>query len=326
MGNATAWVEPNAWSVVVPTNRPEKLSSFLEAWGPYFSALNAHLIVVHDAPEVPDWAADVSAEHHAWNTIGLEHGARRTDMVRSWGIYRAWKHGSSFTLTLDDDVLPRGFSLFREYEAVFENGAPLSPYLNVGCLTSYGKPLRGFPFADRSPVEVAVQYGGWDGVLDYDAPTQLAGVPDDRRFVRAVLPVPHGIPVTGCIMNCAWRTRYAPIMWQLPLIDGKFNRFGDIWSGLFQKRTLDHHGSAMVVNGKATVLHNRASDPIANLEREAPGIPVNETLWRSLTVEGDSLVDRYRSVTNSAAHHFRRFDSTYADTFLDARDEWLGLF
>jgi hypothetical protein len=180
---------------------------------------------------------------------------------------------------------------------------------------------------------VAVQYGGWDGVLDYDAPTQLAGASLNEVFHPVVVPVPRGAAVTGCIMNAAWRTEYAPIMWQLPLYSGRFNRFGDIWAGLFAKKTLDAEGAVMVINGEATVRHERASDPVANLEREAPGIPVNEGLWAALSSEygwpvDDSLarVEIYRRVTDNAHRHLKTVDHDYAQHFLAARDEWLRLY
>lgn len=287
---------------------------------------DAHVITVHDAQSVPDWAGEFSGSHQAWDTIGLKHHAKQADMVRSWGFFKAHQQGFEFTLTLDDDVRPAyGIDILAQYERVFQTGAPCSPYLNVGALTTYGKPLRGFPYKDRAPAEVAVQYGGWDGVLDYDAPTQLGGVNDHEKFSSVVLPIPRGNPVTGCIMNCAFQTRYAPIMWQLPLLDGKYNRFGDIWSGLFQKKTLDVIGAVMVVNGKAKVRHVRASDPLANLEREAPGIPFNENLWEALWSEpaDTPMMEVYRSVTNSASTHF---PSAYSKHFLEARDEWLALF
>ena len=108
-------------------------------------------------------------------------------------------------------------------------------------------------------------------------------------------------------------------------MDGCYNRFGDIWSGLFQKRTLDVCGQVMVVNGKASVIHRRASDPIANLERETPGVRLNETLWETLsqTVSEGTVVDVYRAVTDLAATHFER---PYRTVFTEARDEWLALF
>jgi hypothetical protein len=314
-----------SWSVVVPTNRPEQFLQFLQAWQALFEKHSVYLICVQDNPghfddlltNITDYG--IEGEVHHWGTIKAHYVPRRTDMVRSWGIYRAWRFGSTYTLTLDDDVRPDG-DLFAAYERVFEAGAVCSPYLDVGSLTSYGKPLRGFPYKDRALKEVVVQYGGWEGVLDYDAPTQLAGVNEFEEFHPVVLPVPHGVPVTGCIMNAAWRTEYAEIMWQLPLYAEKFNRFGDIWAGLFAKKTLDAMGKVMVVNGAATVRHERASDPLKNLDREAPGIPVNEDLWANL--EGHD----YQSVLDSAQWFFKRHNHEYALHFSKASQEWVRLF
>ena len=318
----------NNWAVVVPTNRPDRFADFISSWGHVFKRHNVYLIVVQDLPEHNPEIADaiqgrgIAHEMHDWGTITAKHIPHRTDMVRSWGIYRAWATGREYTLTLDDDVSPSG-DLFAAYEKVFRDGAPHSRYFDVGALTSFGGHLRGFPFKDRKPAEVVVQYGGWDGILDYDAPTQLAGVKEQEWFTRIVVPVPVGAAVTTCIMNAAWRTEYAPIMWQLPLFDGRFNRFGDIWSGLLQKRTLDVTGGVMVVNGNATVQHVRASDPVANLEREAPGIGPNEGLWDELCRR---QVGDYWQVTDIAYSYFRRLNHEYGEHFRVARDEWKRLF
>lgn len=310
----------------MPTNRPDRFKTFLEAWAPLFRKHDVRLFVVQDSEPWDIDTLGVTCSADSWPTFP-DFIPRKTDMCRSLAIYRAWKaESSTYTLSLDDDVLPEG-DLFEEYERVFLDGAPHSDYLDVGSLTSFGRPLRGFPFSARTNAEVAVQYGGWNGVLDYDAPTQLAGVRDVESFHRVVLPVPRGSAVTGCIMNCAWRTEYAPIMWQLPLFEGRFNRFGDIWSCLFQKRVLDALGKVMVINGKASVRHDRASDPLANLEREAPGIPVNEGLWEHLTDWSKlGMLECYDYVTECAYDHFNKTDAEYAVRFLDARDKWLALF
>jgi hypothetical protein len=314
-----------SWAVVVPTNRRDQFLQFLQAWETLFRKHNVYLIVVQDRMGHDDDIlqaqvdSGIEGEVHHWGTIKAKYVPRQTDMVRSWGIYKAWRHGSTYTLSLDDDVRPFR-DVFDEYEKVFRAGAPCSPYLDVGALTSYNGQLRGFPFKDRTKAKVAVQYGGWNGVLDYDAPTQLAGVRDVEVFSALVVPVPRGAAVTGCIMNAAWRTEYAKIMWQLPLHGGKFNRFGDIWSALFQKRVLDAEGSVMVINGEAAVEHERASNPIRNLERESPGIPVNEQLWSALP-SGD-----FETVTDAAFHFFKVVDHEYALHFRKARDEWVRLY
>lgn len=311
------------WAVIVPTNRPDRFASFVDAWSPLFQKHDVSLNVMVDGPEIEPYTK--AGNMYCWSHVP-DFIPRRTDMCRSWPIYKAWQFGSTYTLSLDDDVLPEG-DPFEAYEEVFAAGAVCSDYLDVGSLTSFSGQLRGFPFRDREKAEVAIQYGGWDGILDYDAPTQLAGTRPDETFSRVVVPVPRGSAVTGCIMNCAWRTEYAPIMWQLPLFEGRFNRFGDIWSCLFQKRVLDALGKVMVINGKASVRHERASDPLANLEREAPGIPVNEGLWDEL-VDWNKLgmLECFEFVTECASDHFARTDVEYAAYFLDARNKWLSLF
>jgi len=293
----------STWGVVVPSNRPERLEAFEKEWAPLFHEHGVSVFVVRDEPPwegIPDFIP------------------RRSDMIRSWGFYQSWCAGTTFTLSLDDDVSPAG-DLFRAYEDVFLAGAPASSYLSLGALTGTGLEMRGFPYSGRG-AHVVVQWGGWHGVPDLDGVTQVQN-PDARsRFASIVLPVPLGVPLTGCAMNFAFRTAYAPLMWQLPLVEEKFNRFGDIWGALLTKKTLDALGLVAVVNGEAAVQHERASDPYVNLVREAPGMGPNEDLWDALS--GSS----YREVTESAARYFAEFDRHYADHFSRARDEWLSLF
>lgn len=321
-----------AWSVVVPTNRPERFLTFLDAWHDEFRAHNVTLLVIQDLPEThPEVAEAVRGsglpfELHDWRSIP-EFIPRKSDMIRSWGVYRASLRAAPYVLSLDDDVLP-GVDVFGSYERVFDTGAPLSDYLDVGALTTSGKRMRGFPFRDRRLSRVGLQFGGWSGVLDYDACQQLSGVNDHEVFRPVVLTVPKGAAVTGCIMNAAWRKEFCPIVWQLPLYQGRFNRFGDIWAGLFAKKTLDALGVAVVVNGEASVRHERASDPLANLERELPGIAHNERLWDELydvNADGD-LLDVYVQVTDGVIDYFNDTDILYAAHFALCRDEWLDLY
>lgn len=317
------------WAVVVPTNRPERFADFFSAWGPLFEKHRAKLIVVQDLPESdPGIVAAVSGGGHftfcrkdlpAWIPTG-------TDMVRSHGILAAWRLGGDYVLSLDDDTLPDG-DVFAEYEAAFEAGAPCSPYLDVGALTDSGLQMRGFPYRDRVKSEVAIQYGGWHGVLDYDAATQLVCDNEPRRFAPVVMPVPKGVAVTGCAMNMAWRSEFSVAMWQLPLWEGRYNRYGDIWAGLFAKRTMDALGKAVVVNGRASVKHERASDPTANLVKELPGVEPNSQLWDAVaTPFARELHDVYRQVTDDAHGYFAGVDPDYARHFLRCRNDWLGQY
>jgi hypothetical protein len=90
---------------------------------------------------------------------------------------------------------------------------------------------------------------------------------------------------------------------------------------------LDHSGQVMVINGKASVLHDRASDPNANLERETPGVPFNEGMWESLEpygCPGETMLYNWRAVTDGVADQFIEDDPKYAHLFRKSRDAWLA--
>lgn len=322
------------WSVVVPTNRPEKFKEFYAAWEPLFMDHDVTLYIIEDGPSKSDFEINIDYEHYCWEDKIPSFIPQRTDMIRSYGFYKVYqdnlelmKEGvECYTLTLDDDVLPIGDPI-AEYEEVFKNGSVFSEFLSVGAMTSSGLEMRGFPYQDRKRAEVAVQYGGWRGVLDYDAATQLAVPKKDETFMDIVMPVPTGAAATCCIMNTAFNTAYTPIMWQLPMLDGRYNRVGDIWSGLFIKKTIDQLGVVMVINGKASVEHRRASDPYNSLKKEAPSVDINDELWYSLNKPSQhTLIATYRQVTNDAIEFFKEYDEEYANHFKVARDKWLNLF
>jgi hypothetical protein len=254
-------------------------------------------------------------------------------MIRSFAFKWAYDNtDADFFVTLDDDVRPDLFTdIFANYERVFMEESVLSPYLDVGALTTSGLQMRGFPYKDRVKRDVAVQYGGWHGVLDYDAATQLATPKEDQYFSGLVIPVPKGAAATCCIMNTAWLREVTPIMWQLPMLEGRYNRVGDIWSGLFIKKTLDAIGKVMVINGLASVNHRRASNAYVSLMKEAPSVWLNDNLWDNLSNPEEELTEvtmitAYKNVTDSAYEFFKEHDKEYAEHFKKARDEWLKLW
>jgi hypothetical protein len=306
-----------SWAVVVPSNRPDRLADFRKNWGPTFTDAGAQLYVVEDAdpwPGIPAWVP------------------RRTDMIRSWGFVQAFRDGHDYVLSLDDDVLPysKATHLLAEYEAVFQSTMPVVPCLSVGALTGTGLEMRGYPDVGRER-PVAIQYGGWKGVPDLDGRNQLL-YPATRSsaFMPAVMPVPRDIAVTTCAMNFAVRRTELMWCWQLPMTaDGLFNRWGDIWSGLIQKRMCDITGRAMVVNGRASVRHHRASDPQTNADREAPGYASHDGLWEAVRRSGQSFVE----VSNALADHVLRYHDhklardavrQWRDHFLWCRDLWIS--
>jgi len=309
----------NKWAVVVPSNRPSAMEDFKAAWHGIFKHNNADLNIVWDTSSFRDKNLPYFIP-------------KETDMIRSWGFWQAWKSGAEYILTLDDDVRPMGCAeapddILQTYSRNFEIPYPCSNYLSVGSLTNANSEMRGFPYKDRHG-QVVIQYGGWNGTVDYDAVTQLTDFTvNDARFNPVVLPVPRGVAATTCSMNFAFNAKYTPIMWQLPLLDGRYNRVGDIWSGVFIKKVLDSRNEVMLINGKASVQHDRASNPVTNWKKEAPGMRITEGLWDAI-VEPPmhlNLVVAYKYVTDQAAIYFSEFDKEYADHFILCRDQWLGL-
>ena len=299
--------------MVVPSNRPDRLKEFRRAWAPLFLEHEARVFTVLDEapwPGIPDWVP------------------KRTDMIRSWGFIQAYREGSEYILSLDDDVAPYwGYDPFFEYRNDFDRVYPCSPYFSTGSLTDTGLEMRGFPYWNRDR-EVAVQYGGWVGVPDLDAATQIEHPVDDAEFLRCSVPVPRGVPTTCCAMNFAFKRDYTILMWQLPLLNGVFNRFGDIWSGLIQKRVLDSLGKVMLINGGASVSHSRASDPMVNMVKEEPGLPLNENIWTALREPvGTDIKDCFVQVTDDMASFFSsRVSSEHARWFTFCRDKWVAEF
>lgn len=311
------------WSVVVPSCRQEKLEYFKQAWSDLFTRYKVDFIVIHDGPK-PVNVGDYGYTEYHWDDIP-DWIPKRTDMIRSWGFYQAWKNGSDFTLSLDDDVTPEG-DIFRAYTHAFSRSWPLENYLSVGGLTNSNLEMRGFPYKNRGK-ECVVQYGGWIGVPDLDAPTQILHPRNESWFSKGVVPIPKSVAVTTCAMNFAFRTKYTPMFFQFPLFEGRYNRFGDIWSGLVQKKVLDHLDKVMVVNGDASVRHERASDPFENLKKEAPGLPLNEDLFDSISVLRDStVVSSYRSAMDSVIAYFKKIDPEYTKHLEKCVWEWLKFF
>lgn len=320
----------NKWTVVIPTVREEKFAQFLGAWSPLFEKHNVNLVVVQDnndewnnRPEELPYSfywfthkdIDEALQDRSWII------PRKTDCVRSFGFLIANKLETEFVLTLDDDVLPiPGIDIFQEYEKVFNDGAIVSSYYNVGeFINNYNDIfMRGFPFGDRKKQKVMLQYGMWAGVPDLDGITQLAQPISDAKVTGRVQVIPRGVAVTGCIMNCAFRREFIPHFYQLLMgQDHKFDRWGDIWSGLIAKRVCDYNSWAVVLNGNATIEHRRASDVTANIKKEASGYSVNEQIWEMIPIAktGREAVE-YMGRTDAF------YDKDYSEKIVKAYNIW----
>jgi hypothetical protein len=274
-------------AIVVPTIRESHIANFLSTWAGEFAG--HQVIVVEDNPERTFEISGANVEHYCWADIDAELGEaswiipRRTDCVRSYGYYKAAQAGVDMIVTLDDDCYPQGDGfLGRHYEKLQQ------PALD-SAWTSSGLGLlpRGMPYENTNRAAPCVlNHGLWTGVADLDAVTQLLNRRLHQEFEPANQVIPKGRFFPMCGMNLAFKPKMAPAMYFLLMgRDWPFDRFGDIWCGIFVKRICDHLGLA-VRSGEPRIEHRRASNVWTNLRKELPGYEVNETLWQAV----DSIV------------------------------------
>lgn len=278
-------------AVVVPTNRPEQYELFEQRWSPLFDrhGVSVFRVVNGDDPQCHVQFSDgkgfvVSlSERPQWKDFIFTH----TDAVRNFGFLVAaefFRDQLQVVLTLDDDVFP-----MRGQDPIRDHLLALHQYVPISWFSTASEYMRGFPYGVREEAEVWVSHGVWEGVHDYDGPTQLVRGNPKATFYQG--PIPKGCFFPCCGMNLAFKAAALPFLYFAPM--GKqlgVQRFADIWMGLRMKHELDDLGKA-VVTGHATVWHSRASNVLNNLEQEARGIKWNEVLWQSDTQAPEEMVE-----------------------------------
>ncbi len=320
-------------TIVVPTIREPSIGRFLEQWAVEFRG--HRVIVVEDNPQrtfaLPAWV-----EHYSWHDVDERLGdlawiiPRRSDCVRSFGYYLAAQEPCDFVVTLDDDCYPeeiyeRSFlSLVRDaLDRRWDDDRWWST------LDGRVRP-RGFPYEIREQsLPTLIHHGLWSNVPDLDARTQLR-LPNHRlRPATSVQRVPHGRFFPMCGMNLAFRPAMIPALYFLLMgkhRDGSlwpYDRFGDIWAGVFAKKVADHLGF-VVTSGAPSVLHSRASNPEVNLQKETPGYPVNEALWRRVEAVGlsaETVAGCYQQLADNLD-----MKGEYWTTLKSAMKVWASLF
>jgi Reversibly glycosylated polypeptide len=267
--------------LVVPTNRPDSLREFLAAWEPWPWE---RILVIVDGPEVTIEVSSPTVELFSWREIEAQLPepsiiSRGDSGIRAFGFWKAWEMGAEAIFTLDDDCYPSHDDLVGDHlRNLHETPAWAS--------TVPGLRVRGLPYRNfGGPLPVDVSVGLWLGHPDLDAVQSLANHAQTAgnlvSEVRSrVMPSEQYFPMSG--MNLAVRREAACLMYFPPMGDGSpFGRFDDIWCGLVVQR-ICRHLRRPIVCGRPMVEHQRASDPFANLIKEAPGIDANERMWERI--------------------------------------------
>ena len=357
--------------LVVPSIRENSWTRFVEEWTRVGLFEELDVILMEDNPEKTFEArppASAILSHYSWQDIESELGRRswiiprRSDTVRSFGYFKAWQLRGQYkyVLTLDDDCYPPtengdGFS--------YRNGAEGFIQLHKDALDGRSKWFntlnsvkpRGIPFFNTGKMDnIVINHGLWTNVLDYDAPTQLVNpVKEKFSFDNRIVPAGTFFPMCG--MNVMWKNDYTVLMYHLLMgrkTNGKgyqmivddgmspkgeiitellpFDRFGDIWCGVLAKKLCDIMGLC-ISTGTPYIHHDRASNPFANLKKEANGLEVNEKFWE--------YIDKFRSIGdgspamlyNDLGHYVMNFNefpqySGYFKMLGEAMIEWSNLF
>jgi len=275
--------------VVIPTIRN---LDFLKFWGNQFA--DCHLIVVEDNSQKTLKIGKLkfkSITHLAHDDIKKDFGegswifSRKNAGIRSFGFWKAYKMGADIIITIDDDCYPTDTKFIEKH---FDN---LNFPFPDKWITTYPDPkwiyTRGIPYSIRGKGKVFLSHGLWSGALDLDAKTEikLPKLLAEKQYppLRQIIPFGYFYPM--CSMNLSFRREIAVLMF-FPMMGLQenskpwpYDRFDDIWAGIFSKKIMDHLNMG-VINGSPFINHKKASKPLKNLKKEENGMKINEKLWK----------------------------------------------
>lgn len=251
---------------VIPTIRD--MEPFLKAWQPLFDKHNVEVVVVYDGekPTVRGMDAGDVLGKYSDSIVNFNGGVRNL----GFAYVARYLPDVQIILTLDDDTIPIGDPIQDHINA-------LNQFVPISWFSTASEYMRGFPYEVREEAEAVLSHGVWEGVADWDAPTQLVkGSHREVSFPKA--PIPKGIYFPMCIMNVAFKRKMLPYMYQAPPTPD-VGRSDDIFCGILAKREIDEKGWA-AVTGYSRVNHQRASNVYSNLNKEAKTIELMETFWK----------------------------------------------
>lgn len=272
-------------ALCVATNREAETLAFLTKWAPFLGPEVS--VYIHEDHPTKEFSlpapANVALTHTCHADIGAALGKRawiiprRSGAGRSFPMYLAWKGGHDFIITLDDDCYPHGDE-GKSYIDTHLGAFRMDRWFR----TIDGEEPRGIPYGPKGELPVLLNHGLWSGVPDLDGPTALVrGRWPANVILRAAREVvPPGMWFPLCAMNVCYSRAAIPAAYNLlmGLDDAGFDRFDDIWSGLFLKRVADHLGM-YVTSGVPFIHHTKASNYFSNLRKEALGIHLHESMW-----------------------------------------------
>lgn len=314
--------------VVIPNHLPTL--DFLKEWE---ELKRCKIIVVQDIgdkPPVPD-GFDITIYDH--KDIEKDLGKNewiipsRTSACRSYGYYKAWQQGDEFIATLDNDCFPETEdywidghlnNLIKKVTLGWESSIPNSKL-----------PTRGFPYLIRDKSPIMLSHGLWSNIPDFDGIDMLKH--PDIRFNRClsskIIPKNNYYPMCG--MNLAWKREITPLMYfGIFGPSWGFDQYDDIWAGIFSKKILDHLNYG-VISGYPSVEHRKQSNAFINLQKQAPGLLLNEELWQMIDkvqLTKDNPLDCYKELLDKIQIDTKTDKTDYLLKYIEATKIWLSKF
>jgi reversibly glycosylated polypeptide / UDP-arabinopyranose mutase len=344
-------------AIVIATNRPLQFRAWFDAWKTKLGDVPVY--VIEDAPEKSDELEFISIvkdwHHYSWCEIDADLAGkswiipRRSSAIKSYGFLKAYQDGHEAIWTLDDDCFPEEWDSGWRYPGLvahyLKESRPDDSRFNT--IRNSGLFPRGYPYGHRQEKQpVMIHHGLWSGIPDLDGVTALEYSKVEFEQFHTVERVPSGRLFPMCGMNLSFRRAMTPAMYfmlQGSMIDVKwdhsgaglkalpFDRFDDIWAGVFAKKVADHLGYA-VTSGAPSIKHTKLSDPTMRVIKEGPGIAANELLWE--IVEDYHISEGWRTVKSSYSDLAGVVDSAakalpypeYWKTLAEAMHIWTELF
>jgi hypothetical protein len=336
-------------AVCVATIRPDEIARYLCQWAPLLAAqfgrsgISRVAFFIHeDSPERRFTAPEPSPArvvHTCHRDIREVLGVaswiipKGSGASRSFPMYLAWREGFEYVVTMDDDCFPPD----DEPESFFDNHLRAFR-LDRWFRTIGGEEPRGVPYGNKGSLPVLLNHGLWTGIPDFDGPTALVRSrwPMSVVLRKGIEVIPPGMWFTLCAMNVCYHRRAIPAAYNLLMgvETAGFDRFDDIWSGLFLKKIADDLGF-YVTNGGPFVRHLKASNPFSNLCKESLGIALHEEFWQHVST---ARLEKCESVTQAytnLAAWVRQFPKRspkapakpgYFERLAEAMAVWASLF
>lgn len=325
-------------AIVIPNHLPHL--NFLEDWGNEFNRDDVTVIIMQDIGEPVLPPIDINFITHSHADVKKALGKKswiipnHTSACRSWGYYIAWKEGFDYIFTLDNDCYSYDDDWIGGHIEALTLGSANEwfdtlAFMDMDC--DNGIYPRGMPYSERGQgfKETVLNHGLWMNVPDLDAVGMIAH-PDfklkEPKFSESI-PRHQFFPMCG--MNLAWKRDLTPAMYfGIFGPDWGFDQYDDIWAGILMKKVVDHLSLA-VRTGWPAVEHRKQSDALTNMQKQAPGIKMNEHFWkvvRDIKLTKPTITSAYRELIEKLPDTITDEVPGWTKKFKEAALIWISLF